>query len=221
MQYFERVRLERHADRAATADEIVVSDLGRSLALLRGIDIAPIANPGYPTYTVVAATPVTVAPFGVAIPTATPLPAPPPPAAAPAEQPARRAPGAPVAQASKSILVNLSSQWLYAYEGDQLVFDAPVATGRDGMNTPTGTYKVYAKLPVQTMRGVTDGEAWVVPNVPHVMYIYGGVAIHGTYWHNLFGTGARPSHGCVNLPVRSAAWLYEWAPLGTTVRVTY
>jgi lipoprotein-anchoring transpeptidase ErfK/SrfK len=53
------------------------------------------------------------------------------------------------------------------------------------------------------------------------MYINGGVALHGTYWHNNFGTGTRMSHGCINLPLSSAAWLYDWAPLGTPVRVQY
>jgi lipoprotein-anchoring transpeptidase ErfK/SrfK len=71
------------------------------------------------------------------------------------------------------------------------------------------------------MRGVYQGVPWVVPDVPNVMYIVGGVALHGTYWHNRFGTGARPSHGCVNLPLRSAAWLYSWAPVGTPVKVAY
>ena len=155
----------------------------------------------------------------------------PPPAARPSPSPRTPAPSpsanrvsVPAPRSSgkaKRIVVNLSKQWLYAYEDDRLVFDAPVATGRDGMNTPTGNFQIYAKLPVQTMDGVTDGKYWVVPNVPHVMYFSGGVALHGTYWHNLFGTGARPSHGCVNLPLKSAAWLYEWAPVGTPVRVTY
>ena len=122
---------------------------------------------------------------------------------------------------AKHVVVNLSDQWLYAYEGDLQVFDAPVSTGRDGMETPTGGYAIYAKLKIQTMDGVTNGEYWVVPNVPNVMYINGGVALHGTYWHNRFGTGARLSHGCVNLPLRAAAWLYDWAPMGTTVKVTY
>jgi lipoprotein-anchoring transpeptidase ErfK/SrfK len=53
------------------------------------------------------------------------------------------------------------------------------------------------------------------------MYIYGDVAMHGTYWHNMFGTGVRMSHGCINLPLNSAAWLYGWAPPGTPVQVTY
>jgi lipoprotein-anchoring transpeptidase ErfK/SrfK len=51
------------------------------------------------------------------------------------------------------------------------------------------------------------------------MYINGSVALHGAYWHNLFGSGVRLSHGCINLPLDSAAWLYKWAPVGTTVVV--
>ena len=53
--------------------------------------------------------------------------------------------------------------------------------------------------------------------MPSVMYFYLGVALHGTYWHNSFGTGVRLSHGCVNQPLDVAAMLYNWAPLGTPV----
>jgi lipoprotein-anchoring transpeptidase ErfK/SrfK len=228
VQYFERARLERNADMAGTPDEIAVADLGRALALLRNVPTAPVPNPGFATIGAPAPAAPVVAALGV--PTATPVPptpVPPKPAlpaaqsAAPAAAPARSAPAPSASGSGKRILVNLSDQWLYAYENGELVFDAPVATGRDGMQTPTGSYSVYAKLSVQTMRGVENGEPWVVPNVPHVMYINGGVALHGTYWHNLFGSGARPSHGCVNLPLRAAKWLYGWAPVGTPVRVTY
>ncbi len=230
VQYFERARLERVPAFAGTIDEIQVGDLGRMLAELRGLNIAPVPNRGFETFGPPAPAAADIAPLNAPVapvlqPTAPPAarPASPPRATAtlrsPAPSPANRAPAA--TRAAKRIVVNLSKQWLYAYEDDRLVFDAPVATGRDGMNTPTGTFQIYAKLPRQTMDGVTDGTYWVVPNVPHVMYFYGGVALHGTYWHNLFGTGARPSHGCVNLPLKSAAWLYEWAPIGTPVRVTY
>jgi lipoprotein-anchoring transpeptidase ErfK/SrfK len=227
VQYFERARLERDTSRAGTPDEVRVSDLGRALALLRGQDIAPVDNYlGAETYG--PAAPLApdhgpLVPLPTAVPTPAPAPAPSsgeiPPANPPATQPAPR----PRASGgvTKSIVVNLSDQWMYAYEGENQVFDAPVSTGRDGMQTPTGTFSIYAKLKVQTMDGVTDGEKWVVPNVPNVMYINGGVALHGTYWHNRFGTGARVSHGCVNLPLRAASWLYNWASMGTTVRVTY
>ena len=223
VQYFERARLERDTSSAGTPDEVRVSDLGRALALLRGQEIAPVDNYlGAETFGPDAPLAPDQGPL-VPVPTATPVPvATSAPAAAPATQPA---PAAPRPRASsggtKSIVVNLSDQWMYAYEGENQVYDAPVSTGRDGMQTPVGTFSIYAKLKVQTMDGVTDGEKWVVPNVPNVMYINGGVALHGTYWHNRFGTGARLSHGCINLPLGAASWLYNWAPAGTTVRVTY
>ena len=223
VQYFERARLERDTSSAGTPDEVRVSDLGRALALLRGQEIAPVDNYlGAETFGPDAPLAPDQGPL-VPVPTATPVPvARPAPVAAPATQPA---PAAPRPRASsggtKSIVVNLSDQWMYAYEGENQVYDAPVSTGRDGMQTPVGTFSIYAKLKVQTMDGVTDGEKWVVPNVPNVMYINGGVALHGTYWHNRFGTGARLSHGCINLPLGAASWLYNWAPAGTTVRVTY
>ena len=124
-----------------------------------------------------------------------------------------RAPGA------KRIEIDLSDQWLSAYAGDELVYDAPVSTGRDGFNTPVGTFKIYAKYPVKTMRGSLGGETWEVPDVPDAMFFNGAVALHGAYWHNLFGTGARLSHGCVNLPLEAADLLYSWAPVGTSVIV--
>jgi lipoprotein-anchoring transpeptidase ErfK/SrfK len=57
-----------------------------------------------------------------------------------------------------------------------------------------------------------------VPDVPWVLYFTNsGHALHGTYWHNNFGTPM--SHGCINLPLDVAAWLYDWAPVGTPVLV--
>nr|PZN20051.1 MAG: murein L,D-transpeptidase [Chloroflexota bacterium] len=229
VQYFERARLERDPSMAGTPDEIQVADLGRALALMRGLDTAPVPNPGFESLGPALPPAPNVAPLGAPQPAsgAAPAtqqapdsqPAQQPPAAEPT--PAPRAAARSTTASGKSILVNLTDQWLYAYEDGKLVFDAPVATGRDGMETPTGSYRIYAKLPIQTMDGVTNGEYWRVPNVPHVMYFNGDVALHGTYWHNLFGTGRRPSHGCVNLPLDAAKWLYAWAPVGTPVRVTY
>lgn len=118
------------------------------------------------------------------------------------------------------IEVSLASQRLRAYEGDLMVYQAPVTTGRDDFRTPAGRYSVYRKVQLHTMRGSMKGETWNVPNVPWIMYFNGAVALHGTYWHNKFGTGARLSHGCVNLNIDDAEWLYHWAAVGTTVIVT-
>lgn len=121
----------------------------------------------------------------------------------------------------RHIAIDLSAQWLTAYEGDMVVYRAPVATGRDGFNTPPGNFAIYDKLRMQTMVGSAGGESWHVPDIPWVMYVVGGVALHGTYWHNAFGSGLRMSHGCINLDMDDAQWLYEWADIGTTVTIHY
>jgi lipoprotein-anchoring transpeptidase ErfK/SrfK len=82
-----------------------------------------------------------------------------------------------------------------------------------------GTFHIYAKLRLQEMIGGVGIEHYDLPNVPYVMYFYGGDAIHGTYWHHNFGHPM--SHGCVNAPTYAAAWLYNWASIGTMVRVHY
>lgn len=137
-----------------------------------------------------------------------PTPPPPPPTPTPR----------PVPTGPKRIEIDLTRQYLYAYQGDTLIYEIPVSTGRDDWETPVGTFSVYQKVLKTDMRGRERGEEWDVPDVPHVMYFRsGGFAIHGTYWHNSFGTGVRRSHGCVNLPLDMAALLYEWTPLGTPV----
>lgn len=109
--------------------------------------------------------------------------------------------------------VNLSLQRLYAYEGDRLVRTIVVSTGTSRTPTVTGKYRIYVKFPKADMRG--PGYHW--RDVPYVMYFHRGYGLHGTYWHNNFG---RPmSAGCVNLSVDDAAWLFNFASVGTLVNV--
>ena len=122
------------------------------------------------------------------------------------------------AKPRKAIVVSISHQLLWAYKGDQVVLSSYVSTGRAGFDTPVGSFAVLSKLPSQTMAGVIGGEYYNVPDVPDVMYFTNeGHALHGTYWHNNFGTPM--SHGCVNLPMDVAAWLYDWAPVDTPVQI--
>jgi lipoprotein-anchoring transpeptidase ErfK/SrfK len=249
VQYFERARLEHHPRHAGTPYEVQVGLLGRDLAALYGLNTAASNNlSGAPVYGSPQFSPPTSADLlAMAIPAeqirVESLPAPeriPPALAAPAPAPVEVLAAEPVyvepepayvepapAPATvsygggKSIVVSVGDQWLYAYEGGALIYSAPVTTGKDGFNTPIGNFSVYAKIPSQTMSGNLGGEYYSVPNVPSVMYINGGVALHGTYWHNLFGSGARVSHGCINLSIGDAAWLYNWAPMGTPVSVTW
>jgi len=129
-------------------------------------------------------------------------------------------PGAPLPPPGydKAIVISIDQQSLWAYEGDTVVLDTLVSTGRPGFDTPTGLFFVNVKLKLEDMAGVIGGESYNVPDVPWVQYFTDvGHAIHGTYWHNSFGQVM--SHGCVNLPMDVAEWVYGWAPSGTPVLI--
>lgn len=134
------------------------------------------------------------------------------PAAGVYEPSAAQAPPAPTS-AGKSILVSVGDQRIYAYENGQLVHSHLVSTGLPGTPTVLGDYTVQRKYEKTDM----SGPDYYLPDVPYTMYFFQGYAIHGTYWHNSFG---RPmSHGCVNLPTDEAQWFFNWADMGTPVRV--
>lgn len=134
------------------------------------------------------------------------------PAAGVYQPSAADAPPAPTG-AGKAIVVSTSDQRIYAYENGQLVRSHLVSTGLPATPTVLGDYRVYVKYVADDM----SGPDYYLPQVPYTMYFYQGYGIHGTYWHNAFG---RPmSHGCVNLPVGEAQWFFEWAEVGTPVRV--
>lgn len=122
------------------------------------------------------------------------------------------APAAPQG-GGKRFLVDLSDQMLYAYEGDTLVRSTLISSGRWPTTTVIGTFYTYLKYTSQRMRG----PGYDLPGVPYVMYFYQGYALHGTYWHNNFGTPM--SHGCVNMRTTEAEWAFNWAPIGTPVTV--
>ncbi len=125
---------------------------------------------------------------------------------------AAEAPAAPTT-VGRSIVVSTGEQRIYAYENGQLVHSTLTSTGLPDTPTVKGDYKIYVKHVTTNMRGPD----YYLENVPYTMYFYQGYGIHGTYWHNSFG---RPmSHGCVNLPNEQAQWFFDWASVGTPVRV--
>lgn len=111
--------------------------------------------------------------------------------------------------------VNLSQQMVYAYEGDSVINSFLVSTGTWLHPTVTGRYHIYVKLRYTDMSGAD----YYLPNVPYTMYFFQGYGLHGTYWHHNFGTPM--SHGCVNLSIPDAEWLYNFASVGTLVNVHY
>jgi len=111
------------------------------------------------------------------------------------------------------ILIDLSRQRLIAWEGNKPVYAVIVSTGKADTPTRTGVFKIYTKYETARM----TGPDYDVPDVPYTMYYDGGMAIHGAYWHNLFGTPV--THGCTNVAVNHAKWLFDWASVGTPVIV--
>ncbi len=123
---------------------------------------------------------------------------------------------------NKHIIVDLSEQTLYAFDGEQLYMEAHVSTGLDDMPTPIGTFRIFRKMPSRYMQGPIPGstdDEYDLPGVPWTMYFTtGGAAIHGAYWHSDFGN--QHSHGCINLRPEDARKLYDWTALNTPVTVS-
>lgn len=116
----------------------------------------------------------------------------------------------------KKIEVDLTSQQLFAYENNQLVYSFLISSGKWD-RTPTGTFKIWAKIRSQKMSGGSKelGTYYYLPKVPYILFYYNdqypksmGYSLHGTYWHNNFGTPM--SHGCVNMKTPEVAQIYNW-----------
>lgn len=121
-----------------------------------------------------------------------------------------------LSEAEKTIRINLAEQFLIAYENKTPVFMSPIASGllsgNVNLTTPKGSFIINYKRPSRHMAhgerfGSNGGELFGVPWVSY--FTDTGIAFHGTYWHNDF---TRPkSHGCINMPIAAAKWLYLWS----------
>jgi len=121
------------------------------------------------------------------------------------------------ASEEKRIYVDLTNQRVYAYQGDTLVHNFLVSTGKWG-RTPTGTFRIWGKSRYQKMSGGSTAlrTYYYLPNVPYIMWFSNdqvsaarGFSLHGTYWHDNFGHPM--SHGCVNMKTEEAAIIYDWS----------
>jgi lipoprotein-anchoring transpeptidase ErfK/SrfK len=125
--------------------------------------------------------------------------------------------------AGKYILVDISEQHLYAYEGDTLVFSFVASTGMNNA-TRLGAFSVLDKIPN------AYGATWNIwmPNWLGIYYsghLENGIHAlpilpNGTQlWAGFLG---RPiSYGCVVLGADEAQMLYDWADVGTPVEIQW
>ena len=116
---------------------------------------------------------------------------------------------------AKRIEVRLPEQMLIAYEWDKPVFMTRTATGArfssGNYETPNGVHRINWKRPYRHMAAGDRAapNSYDLPGVPWVCYFTAdGISIHGTYWHNDFGKPR--SHGCINLSISAARWVYRW-----------
>lgn len=120
------------------------------------------------------------------------------------------------AKLNKRIEINTGAQELSIFLGNVEMGEFIVSTGKPGMHTPLGHYKVDSKHP----RAWSSWGLWM----PWWMSLSNGYfGIHELpEWPNGNKEGedhlGKPvSHGCIRLGVGSAEFLYNWAGLGTPV----
>lgn len=114
------------------------------------------------------------------------------------------------------VSINLYEQVVVAYEGTTPIFATLTSTGLPRWPTFEGTYHIYYRNPREYMSwGVVGDDYYSLEEVPWTMFFDEGRALHGAYWHD--GFGYRRSHGCVNLSITDARWMYDWvtAYMGT------
>ncbi|MGE5124450.1 MAG: L,D-transpeptidase, partial [Acidobacteriaceae bacterium] len=118
------------------------------------------------------------------------------------------------------IEVNLFEQTLAVYDQDRMVYATLIATGLEPFFTKPGLFQIQQKLDSTPMSGSfaeDRSDYYYLEDVPWTMYYDHARALHGAYWRTAFGFPQ--SHGCVNLSVGDAHWLFNWAHEGDYVYV--
>ncbi len=108
------------------------------------------------------------------------------------------------------IKVNITQQRLYLYVDGNLTNTFVVTTGDAKHKTPTMDRRpsgpMYEKY---TSKKFPGGDYMGLGNMPYVMFIKGGYAIHGTTKGNILLLGKKISHGCIRLHPDNAKIVYE------------
>ncbi len=118
------------------------------------------------------------------------------------------------------IEINLGEQTLSVYQNKRLVFATIIATGVEPLYTRPGLFPIFERHETTPMYGSFEADRsdyYYLDDVPWTMYFDKARAIHGAYWRAKLGFPQ--SHGCVNLSVGDARWVYEWAQDGDWVYV--
>ncbi len=126
------------------------------------------------------------------------------------------------------VSVSTDKQQMAVFNGDKMVYQTLVATGRGidpvkkiDYSTIKGVFAAIGgyRPETQTMQGGNRASdtAYKLLDIRYVTYFYNDFAIHGSYWHTKYGI-APQSHGCVNATVYDASLIWR-LPVGTVVDV--
>ncbi|MDE5068328.1 MAG: L,D-transpeptidase [Trichodesmium sp. St4_bin8_1] len=124
-----------------------------------------------------------------------------------------------------SLVIKLSDRRVYVYQNDQLKTSYPIAIGKEGWETPTGTHKVIQKIPNPSWTHPFTGE--IIPPGPEnpLGERWIGFWTDGTNYIGFHGTpneetvGQAASHGCVRMFNQDVLDLFEKVTIGTIVVV--
>lgn len=135
---------------------------------------------------------------------------------------------------TKKIVVSLSQQKLWAYDGDKVALESLVTTGNQALPTPEGTFQILTKQKNFVFHSPwPKGNKFWYPDSPTnyaMMFDDGGYFIHDAPWRHRYGPGSNlvagqpgeettGTHGCVNVPLDVQVKLFAWTDLGTPVVV--
>ena len=121
-------------------------------------------------------------------------------------------------EAIASVVISLSQQKLFVYNNqDQLIYAAPVSTGKASTPTPVGSFEIGHKYP----RTDLVGDDYRI-NLPYVQCLVGeGI---NPYRYCLHPTpeseerlGTPGSHGCIRTSLATARWLFLRTSVSTPV----
>jgi len=116
---------------------------------------------------------------------------------------------AKVETGEKWIDVDLSKKILTLFDYDKPIFATYISPGRAENPTQTGVYRIWYKLSSARMVGGPPLHKYKydLKNIPWTMFYNYDYAIHGTYWHDKFGT--QQSAGCTNMTQGDAKYIFD------------
>ncbi len=134
----------------------------------------------------------------------------------------------------KRILISLSKQQLWAFDGFHYVLSSLVTTGNPALPTPTGDFPILGKYsPFTFVSPWPPGSTYYyAPSYTNYALLFDnrGYYVHDAPWRTDYGPGANTTtgtpgqnytgtHGCVNVPYAAEQQLFAWATIGTIVQV--